>query len=155
MWWRETRSEFRARQGERNRRAFRRIVAAGGVPGILAYSGREPVGWCAVEPRSSYPVLARSRILGPLDDRPAWAITCFFVARGWRDRGVTAALIEAAAAHARRRGARLLEAYPREARGPTADAWMSTGAASTFRRAGFAEATRRSPTRPVMRRVLR
>ncbi len=155
MFWRQTRAGYRAGKGERNRRALRALVRSGRVPGVLAYAGGEPVGWCAVEPREAYSALSRSRTLAPVDDRPVWSVPCFFVARTWRGRGVVAALLEAAARHARRRGGRILEAYPVDPRGEMADAWMYTGAASTFRRAGFEEVARRSRTRPIVRRRLR
>ncbi len=151
MWWRLPRAEFDAGKGEGNRRGLRRYVAAGHVPGLLAYQGGEPVGWIAVEPRAAFPRLERSRVLAPVDDRPAWSITCFFVARGHRGKGLTRALVEGAARHARARGATLLEAYPVELSKRTVDAVVYHGAASTFRALGFAEVARRSPTRPVVR----
>jgi len=151
LWWKTTRAEFDAGKGEGNRKAMRRQVRAGVVPGILAYDAEGPVGWCAVEPRSAYARLARSRALAPVDDRPVWSVTCFFVARRARHTGLTGALLAAAAAHARRSGAKVLEGYPVEPRGVTADAWLYTGLASTFGREGFVEVARRSPTRPVVR----
>jgi GNAT superfamily N-acetyltransferase len=154
MWFRLPRPEFQAARGERNRRALRRLVQSGRTVGLLAYAGREPVGWCAVEPREAYARLSRSRLLAPVDDERVWSVTCFFVARAWRGRGVTAALLAAAAAHARRSGARFLEGYPVDRAGRAADASLYHGAASTFRRAGFEEVARRSPTRPIMRRAL-
>ncbi len=156
MYWRLRRSEYEAGKGERNRRAFRKIVAGGNVPGILAYSGTAPVGWCAVAPRGEYPGLARSRILQPVDDRPVWSITCLFVARAWRRRGVSTGLLQAAARLARRRGARIVEGYPTEAGPrPTSDVFVFTGLASAFERAGFVEVRRRSKSRPIMRRQVR
>jgi len=151
MWWRLPRAEYEAGRGERNRRALRRIVASDTAPGVLAYAGKEPVGWCAVEPRSAYPRLARARTLKPVDDAPVWSITCFFVARRWRGKGVARALALAAVEHARSRGARLVEAYPVDPRGELADAFAYTGLASTFLRAGFREVARRSRTRPIVR----
>ena len=84
-----------------------------------------------------------------------WSVPCFFVARSHRRRGLQARLLKAAAARAKARGAAILEGYPVEPNGgamPDAFAW--TGLASAFRKAGFAEVARRSPTRPVMRRRL-
>ncbi len=155
MWWRLPRAEWKAGRGQGNRRALRRLVAGGAVPGLLAYAGREPVGWCAVAPRQDCPRLARSRILAPVDDRPVWSITCFFVRRDWRGKGVTRALIEGAAEHVRRHGGRFVEAYPVDPRRPTDAGSLYHGVASTFRRAGFREVARRSPIRPVMRRPVR
>ena len=155
MFWKQTRPEYESGKGAPNRQAMRRQVKAGVVPGILAYDEEGPVGWCAVEPRAAYPRLARSRTLAPVDDAETWSVTCFFVARRARRTGVTGALLEAAAEHARRAGARLLEGYPVDPRGETADAWLYTGIATTFARAGFVEAARRTRTRPIMRRTLR
>jgi GNAT superfamily N-acetyltransferase len=156
MWWRLARSDFNARKGARNKRAFQALVESGEVPGVLAYRGREPVGWCAVAPRESYPALGRSKILAPVDETPVWSVTCFFVKRGFRKHGVSRALLEAAVRLARSRGARAVEGYPVEPveeRAPDAFVW--TGLAAAFRKAGFREVERRSPTRPIMRRRLR
>ncbi|HVP68927.1 MAG TPA: GNAT family N-acetyltransferase [Anaeromyxobacteraceae bacterium] len=155
MWWKTTRAQYRAGRGEGNRRALARLVRSGAVPGLLAYAGAEPVGWCAVEPRRAYPRLARSRLLAPVDDAEVWSVTCFFVARPFRRQGVTRALLEAAAAHARRRGARTLEGYPVDAAAKVADASVYTGLATAFRAEGFEEVARRSPRRPIVRLALR
>jgi len=124
----------------------------GKPPGLIAYEGRTPIGWCAVAPRAQYPALARSRILQPVDGEPVWSVSCLFVARPYRKRGVSTRLLEAAADYARRRGGRIVEGYPVEPRGKVADAFVWTGLASAFRQAGFKEVARRSKTRPIMRR---
>jgi GNAT superfamily N-acetyltransferase len=153
MWWRRPRPAFDAGRGDGNRRAFRALVQRGAPLGLLAYAGEEPVGWCAIAPRADYPRLARSRVLAPVDDRPVWAVTCFFVSRPWRRRGLTRRLLEAAVRFARTRGARLVEGYPLDtASAAYPDTYAYTGFASTFRAAGFAEVARRSPTRPIVRR---
>jgi GNAT superfamily N-acetyltransferase len=156
MSWRLSRAEFAKRQGAGNKRAFKKIVASGDVPGVLAYANGEPVGWCAIEPRETYPRLARSRILKPVDDQPVWSVTCFFVTRPYRRQGVSVMLLEGAVKYAKRRGAKIVEGYPHEpASGPWPDAFVWTGTASTFRRAGFVEVARRSRARPIMRYVVK
>jgi GNAT superfamily N-acetyltransferase len=112
MYWRLTRREFTEGQGEGNRRALKQIVDSGRVPGILAYSGREPVGWCSVAPREDFPSLERSTVLKRLDDKPVWSIVCFYIARGYRGKGVGEGLIGAAVAYVKRRGGKIVEAYP-------------------------------------------
>jgi len=156
MWWRLSRSRWTQGKGAGNRRTLRKIVLSGESPGILAYAGGVPVGWCALAPREAYPALERSRILKRVDERPVWSITCFYVARAHRRSGLTTRLLEAAVAHARRRGARLVEGYPVDPRSKlTPDLFAFTGLASAFRKAGFTEVARRSATRPIMRRELR
>jgi len=159
MWWRLTRAEFEKNKGAANKRAFRTIVRDaddGAAPGVLAYLGDEPIGWCAVGPRKSYPSLQRSRVLKPVDEKPAWAITCLFIARPYRRQGVSGRLIRAAAEFARERGARLVEGYPFDPRADhSPDAFVWTGLPAAYRRAGFREVLRRSPTRPIFRRSFR
>lgn len=152
MWWKLKRSEFEKRKGEGNRRAMKRLVDRGEVPGLLAYDGDRPVGWIAVAPREHYPALGRSRILKPVDDTPVWSVVCFFVARSHRDRGVSVELLHAAVEFVRQRGGAVVEGYPvepKKERMPQVFAF--TGLASAFVKAGFREVARRSETRPIMR----
>ena len=152
MWWRLTRPQYDAGRGEPNRRALRSLVGGGAVPGLLAYEGRHPVGWVAVEPRAAYPRLARARTLRPVDEEPVWSITCLFVAREQRRRGLTGALVDAAVEHAFRRGAPAVEAYPVVPRGATAAAFLYTGVLSTYLGRGFEVVARPSASRAVVRR---
>ena len=156
MWWRLPRSQWEKQKGSGNSAAFRRRVGTAKVPpGILAYDNRKPVGWCAVAPREQYTALERSRILKPLDDEPVWSVTCFFIARGWRRKGLSVKLLRAAQSFARRHGASLVEGYPVEPwslRAP--DTFLWTGTPAAFESAGFREVLRRSRTRPIMRRAI-
>lgn len=155
MFWRLGHSEWKADKGSGNRRAFRKLVVSGQTPGVLAYADGQAVGWCAVAPRAVYPALARARVLKPVDDTPVWSISCLFVAKPHRRKGLSAALLRAAAAFARSRGAQMVEGYPVEPAQRLPDPFVWTGLASAFRRAGFREVARRSSTRPIMRRRLR
>jgi len=157
MWFRQTTEQARRNGGAPNRRAFRRIVdTAPAPPGIIAYIGGKPAGWCAVAPRDDYTRVARSRALKPIDDRPAWSIVCFFIARDARGAGLSRRLIDAATALARQHGARLIEAYPVDpSLGPVDAESAYHGLQPMFERAGFREAARRTPRRPIMRRRLR
>jgi GNAT superfamily N-acetyltransferase len=152
MWWRLKRSEYDQQKGEGNKQAFKRIVESGAKPGILAYADRQPVAWCAVEPRQAYPVLDRSRNLKRVDDQPVWSIVCLFVNKAFRGQGITVQLIQAAVEYAKAQGAKIIEGYPVDPKTPnmpTVFAW--TGFVSAYRQVGFEEVLRRSETRPIMR----
>jgi GNAT superfamily N-acetyltransferase len=152
MWWRITRSQFSKQQGEGNRQALHEIVASGEVPGILAYVEGEPVGWCSVAPRDSYPSLNRSRVLKKLDDTPVWSIVCFYVDKGHRSQGLTLDLIRAAIEYVRGQGGRVIEAYPTQPKGerlPPVSSYM--GLPSLFEQAGFVECRRPSQSKVIMR----
>jgi len=154
MWWRLPAAQWRAQKGEGNRDAMRKLVKDGARPGLLAYVAGEAVGWCAVSPRQHCARFAASRVLKPVDEQPVWSVTCFFVARAFRRRGVTRQLLEAAAAFASAQGADILEGYPIEPQHDQPDVFVYTGLASTFRKTGFKEIARRSPSRPIFRRRL-
>ena len=151
MYWRIG-SAYRRRPREENKAAFREIVERGPPPGLLALDGEVAVGWCQLTPRDALPWLDRTWRLKRVDDVPVWSLSCLYVRKGWRRRGITSALIEAALQAARRAGAPALEAYPFDAAvSPSAS---GTGYASTFARAGFKTVARRAPPRPIMRHDL-
>ncbi len=155
MWWRLTQSQFERQKGAGNKRAMKRVVDSGDVPGLLAYGEGEPIAWCCVAPRERFSRLERSRILKPVDDQPVWSIVCFFIARPYRRRGLSVKLLRAAVRYARAHGAKIVEGYPIDPNEDYADAFAHTGLASAFAKAGFAEVLRRSKTRPIMRQPAR
>jgi GNAT superfamily N-acetyltransferase len=127
--------------------------------GLVAYLDGEPVGWCAVEPRSAYFGLARVYRVpweGREEDKTdesAWAVTCVFVRAGFRRRGISRALVRAAVDHARRHGARALEGYPMLTQPGTLNTLdeIHVGSRSIFADAGFSEVSHPTPRRVVMR----
>jgi GNAT superfamily N-acetyltransferase len=105
--------------------------------------------------REDFPALKRSRILKKIDDEPVWSITCFFIEKSWRKRGLSVQLIKAAVDYAKKHGGKIIEGYPVEPKKEkTADVFVWTGLASAFKQAGFSECARRSETRPIMRYFL-
>jgi len=125
-------------------------------PGVLAVRDDEPVGWCAVAPRGSYPRLGRSTVAQATDDGPGvWAVTCFVVRVGHRRQGVASALLDGAVDLARRHGASTVEGYPVNATGRKASsAELYHGPLSVFLDAGFTEVARPSAARAVVRLTL-
>jgi GNAT superfamily N-acetyltransferase len=132
--------------------------AARTTSGLVAYLDGEPVGWCAVEPRTAYPRLPPRRIAWEArgedkDDESVWAVICFATRAGFRRRGVSRALARATVDFARERGARALEAYPMITEPGQEITWGEThvGTRSIFAEAGFHEVSRPTLRRVVMR----
>ncbi len=126
--------------------------------GLVAYLSGEPVGWVAVEPRTAYPRLLRTRTAwsGRDEDKSddsVWAVTCFVVRKGYRRRRISYALAAATVDFARTNGARALEAYPMEPEPGKEIIWgeLYVGARQIFAAAGFTEVSRPSLRRAVMR----
>lgn len=126
--------------------------------GLVAYLDGEPVGWCAVEPRTEYPHLLSTRV--PWNwrsentaDEGVWAVTCFVTRTGHRRRGVSRALARAAVDFAQRRGARALEGYAMITHPDQEITWgeLHVGSRSIFVDAGFREVIQPTTRRVVMR----
>jgi GNAT superfamily N-acetyltransferase len=124
--------------------------------GLVAYLDGEPAGWCNVEPRTAYPYFRsvpwRKR-KEDKSDASIWAVPCFITRSGFRRRGLSYALARAAVDFARERGARALEGYPMIPERGKDVPWgeLSVGHVSIFTAAGFAEVSRPTLRRAVMR----
>ena len=151
MFWKLRGKAYDESRGIENRQMHKSQVTAGVVTGLLAYSQGEVVAWVAVEPRRAYEKLAYSRALKPVDEQEVWSITCFFVAKKFRRKGIAVELIKAAVEHVRRKGGRIVEGYPVETKEDAPAPFVFTGTASAFRQAGFKEVARNTPTRPIFR----
>ncbi|MDQ3275259.1 MAG: GNAT family N-acetyltransferase [Actinomycetota bacterium] len=128
---------------------------SGTTSGLVAYLNSEPVGWCAVEPRTAYAGLLRNNRVpwaGRAEDKAddsVWAVTCLFTRVGFRKRGVSRALARAAVDFAREGGARAIEGYPMTTNVMLEE--LHVGTEGVFADAGFTEVSRPTLRRVVMR----
>jgi GNAT superfamily N-acetyltransferase len=129
---------------------------SGTTSGLVAYLNGEPVGWCAVEPRTAYEGLVRNNRVpweGRTEDKTddsVWAVTCLFTRAGFRKRGISRALARAAVDFARERGARAIEGYPMTTKNAILEE-LHVGTEGVFANAGFKEVSRPTLRRVVMR----
>lgn len=152
MSWLLTKKDFDANKGAGNKKKMKKLIDSNSQPGILAYFNDEPVGWCAVAPREKYIRLEKSRVLSKIDDKPVWSVPCFFIKKEFRRKRLSTEILKAAIQFCKLKGAKIIEGYPAEPYAnniPAVFAW--TGFPSSFRKAGFKEAARRSKARPIMR----
>ena len=151
---------FRHHHEQNNQAALRKEIATSEIAvGLIAYADGEPAGWSRVVPRTTLPGIQGNRAIQRLvpDEAAGWWVACCVVRREYRGHGVGVALLVAAAEHARRHGAAVLDGHPvdvsrlKAAPSPSA---LFTGTLSSFRAAGFTEIGRTYPSRPVMRHRL-
>jgi GNAT superfamily N-acetyltransferase len=158
MTWRLPRAEFKANSansGAGNRAAMRALVDAGKQPGVLLYQNGRAVAWCAVAPREEYVRLGASKVWAPVDEEKVWSVSCFFVDKKARGKGLSVAVLQAAVEFAHSHGAKIVEGYPQELEEKLPAAFVWTGVMPTFVHAGFHEAARRSAKKPIMRSDLK
>ncbi len=136
--WRMPSGDFGRADDARRREVMRDLLHREPPPGLLAYSGDTPVGWCNVGPRTAMERLVRSKTIQPVDDVPVWTVVCFVVRTGHRRKGVAEALLHGAVDFARKHGAPALEAYPIDPQGRRVSTTAAyVGTAGMFERAGF------------------
>lgn len=163
QWFKTAPAEWPAIRADERAEQLREQTGCGhpgarATSGLVAYLDGEAAGWCAVEPRSVYVHLLGSRVVwADRDEDPAddgvWAVTCFVTRTGFRRRGVSGALAGAAVDFARDRGARAIEGYPMITQPGQEITWgeLNVGSRSVFADAGFAEVSRPTRRRVVMR----
>ena len=138
-------------QRARSKAALKALAEDDPPPGLIGYRDGVPVGWISLGPRADYAKLARSPTMKAVDDRPVWSIVCFVVPSEYRKQGVARDLLAGAIRWARKRGVRLLEAYPVDKSHPSASDAPWFGSKTLFDEAGFEEVARRKPARPIVR----
>lgn len=143
MAFRATSTELKdAKSPARKQQMLDRIH--GGVPvGLVGYDRGTPVAWVSVAPKQTF----QKGLGGAEDSDKIWSLTCMFIARSHRKRGLSGQLIEAAARHAKKHGASLLEAYPVD---PDSPSYRHMGFVPAFKRAGFEAQGREGTRRHVM-----
>ena len=163
QWYKIRGSDWRSVGDERLReRLDAQLHEAGAGPGLLAYDGETPVGWCAIEPRSHLVRLPHTRIVAggtpnpDFSDDSIWSVSCFVVPRAHRKRGVGQALAVAAVEFAAANGARIVEGYAVDpaVRGKAPADELFPGTVSMFENVGFTEVARPKDDRAIMQLVV-
>jgi len=138
MTFRLATRDFRANKFTGNKMLMKKVVDAGMPTGLIATVNKEPVGWIAFAPREHYIKIENSRSLKRIDKRPVWSITCFFIDRKYRRKGISGFMIRGVVEFARKNNIRILEAYPAIPYSDKVSApFLWTGILSTFVENGF------------------
>ena len=130
-------TEIRERGAGDRFEAMRSLSAEPIAPGVIAYRGGEPVGWCSISPRSKIPLLAKSKLIRPVDELEVWSIICMVVRSGRRRQGVNRAMLDGAVEYARDLGAPAVEAYPVDPEGRMDLTMAFVGTRKMFEQVGF------------------
>jgi len=153
MYYRLKKQDFaKGKENQGNKKAMKELVRQGKPAGVIGFCAGEPVAWCAFAPRENFPRIENSRVHKRIDDEPVWSIPCFFVARKFRNQGLSLKMLKALIAYAKKKKIKIIEAYPvipTKDKLPDAFAWV--GLYKSFARAGFEIVDRTSKNRPMVR----
>jgi GNAT superfamily N-acetyltransferase len=131
-------------------------VREGRAHAALVYAGSTAVGWCQFGPTDELPrIKLKKDYLNGLDKLPDWRITCFFVDREYRGKGVASVALEGALSEIARLGGGTVESYPEDVEGrSTSGSFLYNGTVSIFERLGFRRTRRLGKTHWVVTRVV-
>ena len=147
----------RGKTALQNRTEKEHRVREGRAHAALVYDGKEAVGWCQFGSTDELPRIKHKReYQSGLEKLPDWRITCFFVDREYRSKGVTSAALEGALKEIARLGGGTIESYPEDVEGRSVSgSFLYNGAISIFERLGFKRMRRLGQNHWVVKKVVR
>jgi len=159
MCWRaQSYQAWKKIKGAQAKEAFKKLILKGKAQGVLAFAKDEPVGWCSFGPRRDFPVLESVQAYKRNDTGDVWSVTCFFIHRKWRRKGLSSRLLRAAVESMKNRGVKTVEGYPATTtkagqRLSSSMAW--TGPLKIFEELGFKTVQLTNSMKPLMRLELK
>lgn len=155
-WCLEFHPEGKVRDARRRERKECR-VREGTAHAALVYDGTTCVGWCQFGSPEELPRIKHLRAYSESAEAlPDWRITCFFVDKAYRGRGVARTALAGALREIARLGGGTVESYPEDAEGRTVSAsFLHNGRLSTFEKAGFARARQLGKNHWVVAKVVK
>jgi GNAT superfamily N-acetyltransferase len=114
-------------------------VREGQAHAALVYADSACVGWCQFGSPDELPRIKLKRAyLEGLEALPEWRITCFFVDRDHRHKGVASAALGGALKEIARLGGGMVESYPQGVEGQSVSgSFLYNGTVSMFEQHGF------------------
>lgn len=139
-----------------NRIEKERRVREGRAHAALVYDGLSAVGWCQFGPTDELPRIKLKRdYQNGLKALPDWRITCFFVDRDYRGKGVASIALDGALNEIARLGGGTVESYPQDVEGQsTSGSFLYNTTVSIFERQGFQRTRRLGKNHWVMTKVI-
>ena len=122
-----------------NRALKERLVREGRAHAALVFDGDVAVGWCQFgSPDELKNIKHRKEYEAELDSLPDYRLTCFFVDKRYRRRGVSALALQGALDLIAKAGGGVVEAYPQDTGGKKITAsFLYSVTRSLFEQAGF------------------
>lgn len=138
-WFHRAPGEKGQGSAEATRALKHRLVDEGRAHAALVFDGEVAVGWCQYGTPEELPnIYHRKEYEAGLERLPDYRLTCFFVDRRYRRKGVSAVALRGALDLIARAGGGVVEAYPQDTQGKkTSASFLYNGTRSLFEQAGF------------------
>ena len=145
-----------AERGAHRRKEKEKRVHAGTAHAALVYDGRTCVGWCQFGSPDELPRIKHQRAyLEGLERLPDWRITCFFVDKGYRKKGVSALALAGALEEIARLGGGMVESYPEDPTGRSvSSSFLYNASMSIFEKQGFERVRRIGKNHWIVQKIV-
>ena len=151
--WFHQNSEIRRGTSEENKALKRSLVMQGRAHRRACISGRKPVGWCQFGSPEELPAIYHKKQVETSDYTfPDWRITCIFVDKNHRGKGVAKAAVEGALDLIRLSGGGVVETYPQNTEGASvSSSFLYNGTQKLFESCGFQLIRTKGKNHTIMR----
>ncbi len=132
----------RDERGAINKKDKETLVRQGRSHATLVFDGKTIAGWCQYGLKEELPRIDAGRnyrkVGPPAGNEKLWRITCFFVDKDYRGKGVARTALKGALESIKKQGGGIVEAYPIVSKKMAANPeWLWFGTPGMFRRERF------------------
>ncbi|MFH1512658.1 MAG: GNAT family N-acetyltransferase [Bacillota bacterium] len=137
-----------------NKELKRTLVMNGRAHAALVYDGDTAVAWCQFGTPEELPhIYHKKEVETDGYQRPDYRITCLFVDKEYRGKGVAKAAVLGALDLIGKAGGGIVESYPQDMKGTkTSGSFLYNGTLSLFRECGFELAGAKGKNHTIMRK---
>ncbi len=122
----------------------------------LVFDGDNCVAWCQFGSPQELPNIYHKKEVESKMTMPDWRITCFFVDRDYRKRGLSFVALNGALELIKNSGGGIVESYPQDTQGKKAsNSFLYNGTREIFEKAGFSYEGEKGKNHCIMRKTIR
>jgi GNAT superfamily N-acetyltransferase len=133
----------------------KRLVQADCAHAALVYDGDTCVAWCQFGPPQELPNIYHRREVESKMTMPDWRITCIFVDRDHRKKGLSLFALNGVLELIKDSGGGVVESYPQDTAGrKVSNSFLYNGAKQIFEKAGFSYEGKKGKNHCIMRKTI-
>lgn len=133
----------------------KQLIAENRAHAALVFDGDLCVAWCQFGPPEELPNIYHKKEVETKMTRSDWRITCIFVDRDYRKRGLSFFALKGALELIRNQGGGVVESYPQDTQGKKiSNSFLYNGTKEIFEKAGFHDEGKKGKNHCIMRMTI-
>jgi hypothetical protein len=149
------RSPLQGHSAEATKSYKKQLVDEDRAHAALVYDGDACVAWCQFGPPHELPKINHKKEVESKMSLPDWRITCIFVDRDQRKKGLSSVALNGALELIKISGGGVVESYPQDTQGRKINnSFLYNGTRHIFEQAGFTYAGEKGKNHCIMRKTV-